>query len=222
MQMSDSRGVLWDLDGVLVDTGEVHFQVWTEVFAGLGIHFSRDTFQKTFGMNNAGLLALMLGDGYTPQTAHEISAQKENLFRQTVRGQAVILPGVSDWLERLSLWGVHQAVASSAPHENIDTLIDELGIRRYFQAVISVANLPGKPDPGVFLNAAEAIRVPPNRCVVIEDAVAGVEAARRAGMKCVAVLTTNPAHRLSQADVIVERLDQLSPHTMLNLLGLPG
>jgi len=222
MRLSDSHGILWDLDGVLVDTGEFHFRAWTTVFAGHGIHFSRDTFQKTFGMNNAGLLALMLGDGYSPQAAHEISAQKENLFRHTVRGQAVLLPGVSDWLERLTRWGVPQAVASSAPLENIDILIDELGIRRYFQAIISVANFPGKPDPGVFLSAAKAIGVSPDRCVVIEDAVAGVEAARRAGMKCVAVLTTNPAHSLGQADVIVERLDQLSPHTMLTLLGLPG
>ncbi len=203
-----------------MDTGDLHYQSWMEVFTPLGIPFSYDTFQKTFGLNNESLLVLMLGDRFTPQVAGEIGGRKETIFRESIRGQAVLLPGVMTWLEQLRKWGVSQAVASSAPKENIDALITELGIRRFFQAAISGTGFPGKPNPEVFLKAAQAIQVPPERCIVIEDAVAGVEAARRAGMKCVAVLTTNPASRLGQADVIVERLDQLPTQVMRDLLGI--
>jgi beta-phosphoglucomutase len=173
-------------------------------------------------LNNESLLVMLLGDRFTTQLAGEISGRKETIFREAIRGKAVLLPGVITWLERLSDWGVSQAVASSAPEENIDALITELGIRGFFQAAISGTGFPGKPNPDVFLKAARAIQVPPKGCIVIEDAVAGVEAAHRAGMKCVAVLTTNPATRLGQADVIVERLDQLPTQVMRDLLGMAG
>jgi len=119
------------------------------------------------------------------------------------------LPGVLTWLERLALLGARQVVASSAPPENIEALIDELCLRAYFPVLLSGFDLPGKPQPDTFLKAASLINVPPAQCVVIEDSVAGVEAARRAGMKCIAVTTTNPASKLSTAELIVESLDQL-------------
>jgi beta-phosphoglucomutase-like phosphatase (HAD superfamily) len=98
-------------------------------------------------------------------------------------------------------------------------LIDELELRAYFAAIVTGYDLPGKPDPTLFLKAARQIDVPPERCVVVEDAVAGVEAAKRAGMKCIAVTTTNPAQALDEADVVVERLDELPPDTIKRLLG---
>jgi beta-phosphoglucomutase len=87
-----------------------------------------------------------------------------------------------------------------------------------FEAIVSGFDLPGKPDPAVFLKAAHLIGVPPERCVVFEDAIAGVESAKRAGMKCAAVATTNLAHALKGADVVVERLDELSLDTFQRLL----
>ena len=97
--------------------------------------------------------------------------------------------------------------------------MDELGLRAYFDAIVSGSDLPGKPDPAVFLEVARLIGVSPERCVVVEDAVAGVRGARRAGMKCVAVTTTNPAQLLKEADVIVERLDALPLDTFERLLA---
>jgi beta-phosphoglucomutase-like phosphatase (HAD superfamily) len=102
-------------------------------------------------------------------------------------------------------------VASSAPQENIDFLVDELGLRRYFKALCAGHELPGKPDPAIFLHAAAALELPPQSCIVIEDSRAGIEAARRAGMKCIAVATTNPPGVLSWADWVVASLDQLDP-----------
>ena len=212
MQKAARQGVIWDMDGVLVDTGEFHFQAWSQALSGHGIPFTRESLRATFGMNNAGILMALLGQAPPPELLAEISDRKERLFRQAVRGRAQLLPGVLAWLERLKAAGMRQAIASSAPPANIDALVDELGLRTYFDAIVSGSDLPGKPDPAVFLEAARLIGVPPERCVVVEDAVAGVVGARRAGMKCIAVTTTNPAQALKEANrqgVIVERLDAL-------------
>jgi HAD superfamily hydrolase (TIGR01509 family) len=212
-------GVVWDMDGVLVDTGEFHFQSWAEVLAAYDIPFSREFFGDTFGMNNKGILSLLLGEKLTPELLAEIGDRKEEQFRRAVRGRVRPLPGVLDWLERLQGAGFRQGLASSAPKANIDTLVDGLGIRGYFAAIESGVNLPGKPEPILFLKVAGLLGVSPERCVVVEDAVAGVEAARRAGMKCIAVTTTNPAEALAAADVIVGRLDALPMDTFQRLLA---
>jgi len=210
------QGVIWDMDGVLVDTAEFHFQAWSQALSEHGIPFTRELFTATFGMNNASILQTLR---VSPTLRVSVSDRKEQLFRQAVRGRVQPLPGVLAWLERLEAAGVQQAIASSAPPANIDALVDELGLRDYFDAIASGSDLPGKPDPTLFLEAALLIGVPPERCVVVEDAIAGVKAARRAGMKCIAVTTTNPAHALNEADVIVERLDVLPPDTFERLLS---
>lgn len=213
------RGVVWDLDGVLVDTGELHYLSWSRVLPEYGVPFNRESFRATFGMNNAGLLSILLGCPLEPTLLTEISERKEQMFRQAARGNVSPLPGVRAWLARLQSAGFRQAIASSAPQPNIDTLLDELGLRAYFAALVSGFDLPGKPDPATFLQAAQAIQVPPGRCVVVEDAIAGVEGTRRAGMKCIAVTTTNPAEALRGADIVVARLDDLAPDTFERLLA---
>lgn len=207
--MKVEQGVLWDLDGVLVDTGEFHYRAWSKTLSERDIPFNREQFRATFGMNNAGILKTLLGYTAELDVVAEISDRKEELFRRAVKGYACPLSGVHAWLKRMKNQGIKQAIASSAPPANIDVLVDELGMRSYFDVLVSGFDLPGKPDPAVFLKAARLIGVPPDRCVVVEDAVAGVEGARRAGMKCIAVTTTNPAHELKEADVVVDRLDNL-------------
>lgn len=203
------RAVLWDMDGVLADTGEVHYQSWMKTLEGAGIPFGRETFRRTFGMNNAGLLEFALGYPLESDRLNEISERKEAIFRQEIRGRVRLFPGAKEWLERLRGSGIRQAVASSAPQENIEVLVDELGIRLYFDALVSAYHMPGKPDPAVFLEAARQLDTPPQNCLVVEDAIAGVEAARRAGMRCIAVTNTNPREALSAAEVIVETLEGL-------------
>lgn len=205
----DVMGVLWDMDGVLVDTGDFHFRAWRELLLEYGIEFSYELHQETFGRNNASILSLLLGDKLTPELLAEISDRKEERFRAAVRGNAEPLPGVRAWLQRLQNGGARQGIASSAPTANIDVLIDELGLRAHFDAIVSGTDMPGKPDPTLFLDVARQLGVPAERCIVVEDAVAGVQAAKRAGMKCIAVTTTNEASALSAADVVIDRLDLL-------------
>ncbi len=212
------KGILWDMDGVLVDTGEAHYISWSQTFEERGLSISREQFQATFGMNNAGILHLLLGESIEPELIVEIGDRKEALFRQAVKGRVRLLPGVREWLERLKARGIKQAIASSAPQANIDALVDEVGIRRYFEAIVSGAGLPGKPHPDVFLEAAKQLGLLPESCLVIEDAVPGVQAARNAGMRCIAVTTTNPAEALQSADVVVGDLNDLPQYALSWLL----
>lgn len=216
--MPKPDAVLWDMDGVLVDTGEYHFKAWKDTLQEYDIHYSRDTFRSTFGMNNRGLLQRVLGDRYTTALYRSISHQKEKTFREMIQGKIRLLPGVLPLLEDLQRSKIPQAIASSAPIENIRAIITELELQPFFQAVTSASHMPGKPDPTVFLSTANELEVPAENCIVIEDAVTGVEAAHRAGMKCIAVTTTNPIKDLKHADLIVETLSGLDLEDLSRLL----
>ncbi len=203
-------GILWDMDGVIVDSGEPHFISWQKALQLNGLSCTREFFEKTFGMNNRGILSLIMGREATDQEVESIGDLKEELFRRDVQGRLEPLPGVLDWLERFSQAGFPQAVASSAPWENIDAVVTELDITKWFQALVSGSSLKGKPDPATFLLAAQKLGMEPVNCLVIEDARVGVEAARRAGMKCVAVCTTHKAEELRDAGKVVQTLDDLT------------
>jgi HAD superfamily hydrolase (TIGR01509 family) len=197
-----ARGVIWDLDGVLADTTEAHFQAWKEAMSAHEIPFDRSAFDRVFGMNNAGTLTVLFGRPPTRQEVRGIADCKERIFRQHAGQLVRPMAGALDLLDELAQTGWLQAVASSAPQENIDLIVDAFGIRRYFAAILSGAGLPaGKPDPALFLAAARALQLPPKRCVVIEDAPVGVEAACRAGMPCIAVATTRPREALGPGRV---------------------
>lgn len=212
-------GVLWDMDGVLIDTGPTHYRSWVQTLADYDLTMSEDFFRATFGMTNANLLPLLLGERSRPELVQAISDRKEALFREMMAGEARPLPGVEHWLASLRAAGVRQAVASSAPAQNLDLMLASLGVRPWFEAVVSGDGMPGKPAPDVFLKAAQAIETPPARCVVIEDAINGVAGAKNAGMKCIAVTTTNPAAALARADIVVDSLVDLSPAVVTRLLG---
>ncbi len=217
-ELNRNFAVLWDMDGVLVDTGEFHFVAWQETFEALGVPFSEEDFRKTFGMNNAGILERVFGRQPTTEEVAEISDKKESLFRDLAKEKAKLLPGVLTWLAQFQAWKLKQAITSSAPPENIEFLVAELKIKEYFNEIVSGFDLPGKPNPDVFLEAADILEIKPGNCLVIEDAIAGVEGAKRAGMKCIAVTTTNSASNLADADVVVDHLGKLNKKDFLSLL----
>ena len=139
--MNKILGVLWDMDGVLVDTGEAHYESWRQVLAEHDVPFGREQFQATFGMNNTGILEMVIGEHLTAEEVQAIGDRKEELFRQAVKGNAQLLPGVLEWLGRLKKKSIPQAVASSAPQANIDVLVGELNLEDYFEAIVS--GIPG-------------------------------------------------------------------------------
>lgn len=183
------RAVLWDLDGTLIDSEEYHWQSWLEVMAAEGVTLTRERFLASFGQRNDRILADWLGPDASPERVARVADAKESAYRRLMRaGGLDWLPGVTIWTDRLKQAGWKQAIASSAPRENIEAVLDVLGATDQFDAVVSAEDVrAGKPAPDVFLAAASRLGVPSHRCVVVEDAPAGIEAARRAGMRSIGI-----------------------------------
>ena len=204
-----TRAVLWDMDGTLLDSADYHWHSWREVLAAEGFALTRERFAESFGRRNDATLRAYFGEGFPLSEVERIGAIKEARYRDMVRSQGVeLLPGVGRWLARLKANGWRQALASSASLLNVEAILGWLKIEDFFDAIVSAEDVQtGKPDPEVFLVAAARVSAPPARCVVIEDAPAGLEAARLAGMRTIAVQST---HTSLQADVVVRTLNDLS------------
>jgi beta-phosphoglucomutase family hydrolase len=181
--------VLWDLDGTLFDSGEYHLQAWQETMTARGLGITREAFLSTFGQRNDNVLRDLLGPATSMATIEEISVAKEARYREILAAQgATLTPGTGCWLARLRAAGWRQAVASSAPWLNVEAMLRALGVLHDFDALVSGDDVrESKPAPEIFLLAAHKLGVPPARCVVVEDSPAGIEAARRAGMRSVGV-----------------------------------
>jgi len=216
------QAILWDMDGVLVDSGEAHHNAWKLLYAERGQELSYEDFAATFGMANPPIIRRWLGQDTPDEVVNAVAARKEQIFRGQVRQYVRLLPGVRDWLERCRRAGYRQVVASSGEMANIVAIVSAMEVGNYFDALLSGAFLPqSKPHPAIFLAAAAAMQALPEDCLVLEDSTAGVEAACRAGMRCIALTTTNSREKLGQADLIVDSLEELDHRAIARLLGVP-
>jgi beta-phosphoglucomutase len=170
-----------------------------------------------FGMTSPEVIRVLFGADVKEEFVSQLCEEKELLFRETIREGAVYLPGVEHWLEVFKQSGIRQAIASSGSQENIDAVLDALGTRRYLDEVVSGKDMSSKPDPAVFLEASRQLGVKPKNCLVIEDAIAGVAGAKAAGMKCLAVTTTNRPEELSDSDLIMNNLESLTDMILISL-----
>ncbi len=209
--------VLWDMDGTLLDSAECHWLAWREALAAEGFDLTRAQFESTFGQRNDTILRTTFGPDFPLGEVDRIAGVKEARYRELVKTRGVdALPGVRRWLDRLIAGGWRQAVASAAPRLNVETILDTLDIADCFDAIVSAEDVQrGKPDPQVFLLAAERVGVSPARCIVLEDAPAGIEGTRRAGMRSIGVLST---HASLRADLTVRTLDDLPEDAFESLL----
>jgi beta-phosphoglucomutase family hydrolase len=203
---------IFDWDGVIVDSSRQHEAGWEVLAAEAGRGLPPGFFLKSFGMKNQTVIPELLGWTQDPAEIERLSRRKEALYREFIsRDRIAPLPGVIPFLDQLKAAGVPCAVASSTPRENIECVMDTLGLREYFQAIVAAEDVHrGKPDPEVFLLAARKLGSRPERSVVFEDAHVGVAAARNAGMNVVALATTHPAESLRGADRVVRCLDGLT------------
>jgi beta-phosphoglucomutase len=219
--------IIWDVDGTLVDTAEQHFRAWTRLAAEIEKPFTRSDFAATFGMRNPEIVRKLFFPDADAERCRVLGERKEELYRASVREEGVrLLPGAARLLDEFAAAGWPQAVGSSAPPGNLDLLLGLTGTRRHFVAVVTGDDVRrGKPDPEVFLAAAAKLGADPRRCVVFEDAVAGVEAARAGGMWCVAVTSAghHPADKLRSAgaDLVVGSLDEVTVGEVADLVR-PG
>ena len=210
--------VLWDLDGTLIDSGEEHWLAWQSTMANHGLPITRAQYDVTFGRRNQDFLADWLGADADPTQIAHVGITKEARYRAAVlAGRVVLLPGARHWLETLHAAGWQQALATSAPQVNALAILEVLGIGDLFGAVVCAEDVSrGKPDPEVFLTAAARLNTPAARCIVVEDADAGVAGAHAAGMRAIGVGTSGAARA---ADLWIERLDLLAPDSFTRLLA---
>jgi beta-phosphoglucomutase len=223
MSVANSAAVIWDVDGTLVDTAELHFQAWSALCRDLKQPFTRADFTATFGLRNPEIIHQLFGTQYSEAEIADLGDRKEELYRAAARQGVRLLPGVRALLEGQHAAGYRQAVGSSAPRANLDLILRLTDTQRFFDAVVSMEDTRrGKPDPEVFLVAAAKLGVAPGSCLVMEDAVVGVQAAKAGGMRCIAVrfVGHHPEARLRDAgaDLVVDSLERVSVQTVAGLL----
>jgi len=216
-----ATGVIFDMDGVLVDSAAAHQRAWQQLGEEIGTPFSAARFRATFGQTNASIIPAWLGVVAAPRF-RELDRHKEELYRGFVRQGAIrIYARIPELLVELRQRRMRVAIASSGPRENVTLLIDTIGAHDVVDAVVSAEDVrAGKPDPQVFLSAAERLGLTAAACAVIEDSVHGIEAAKCAGMLAIAVLTSTPRARLAAAgaDVLVGEVGCLQAAQLCGLI----
>ena len=212
--------VIFDMDGVLVDNRAMHTQAWHDMAVRLGLPFDEKRFTaEMFGRTNPAILRGLYGYDLPAADVERLAGEKEALYREIHRGRVLPTAGLASFLDALRADGATLAVATSAPRANLDFFMGETGLRGYFQVLVDVDQVKnGKPDPEIYLRAAQALRRPPRRCVAVEDSLPGVASALAAGMKVVAVTTTHPASELAAAHLAVADFRGLTPAAVRALL----
>jgi beta-phosphoglucomutase len=214
---------IFDVDGVLVDSYEAHFESWKRLADETGVAFTEDDFASTFGRSSSdiirscGFVTTLEGES---AEVNRLDERKEELYREVVTDAFPSMDGAVELIDALGDDGFLIAAGSSGPPENVELTLEKLDRQSAFGAVITGSDVThGKPHPEVFLLAAEHLGVNPSRCVVIEDATAGIEAAHAAGMACVGLVSTGRTRKeLVPADLVVDSLRELTPMRLRTLI----
>ena len=218
-------GLIWDLDGTLVDTEQNHYAAWRALLQEHDQDLSYEKFLSTFGLRNDEILRHHLGFEGDDQQIAALGTRKEELFGALLERDGLRMqPGARQLVEHVHRLGGRQAIASSAPPGNIDLMMRLMGLRDCFHAIVSAEEVKrGKPAPDIVLRAAERLDLPPSRLVVLEDAPAGVEAGKAAGCRVIGIATASEGRigyplagdaptapdRVSGADLVVRSFEEV-------------
>lgn len=200
-----NRAFIFDMDGTLVDNMRFHAEAWAKMLAENNVETdAHDFLVKTAGKTNREIMPTVFGNISEEKTA-ELGERKEALYRELFLEHRQAVGGAIEFLEETQKLGVKMAVATAAPIENVEFILDGLNLRRFFPAVVTAADVSrGKPDPEIFLKSAEKLGVARKNCLIFEDAVNGFAAAQRAGMKAVGIATVNSVEEILKLDSVVE------------------
>ena len=218
------KAVIFDMDGVIVDTNPYHRTAWRNYYQRYGkILIDKDFVEYVSGKHNAHIVAhLFAGQTLTPDEVLQLGNEKEALFRELYRPDIVPVAGLVDFLKVLKAAGIRTAVATSAPVENLDFVINALELRPYFDALLneSMVSRP-KPDPEIYQKAMTMLGVSPGESVVFEDSMTGIRAASAAGATVVGVATTQTPDELRPlvADVIRD-FTEMTPDRLHQLINV--
>jgi HAD superfamily hydrolase (TIGR01509 family) len=208
------------MDGVLVDNAQIHTLAWQQLGKECGVDLRPEAVRAVFGQRNREMMVALLGVPLNSEEQARLARRKETLYRQLMAPVLKPTPGAIDFLTHARNSGLKTAVATSGPIENTDLVLDGLKIRPLFDTIVTGGDVArGKPDPEIFLLAAERLDLPASECLVFEDSTAGIEAASRAGCRCITLATTHTPQELQQypAARIISDFTQL---TVCNLFRL--
>jgi beta-phosphoglucomutase family hydrolase len=212
--------VIFDMDGVLVDTAPFHIKAWVKFGENHGIEVTEEFFWKTFGMRNDELVPMIFKGEVPGETVKQYSDEKEALFRDTIKGKVMPIRGLMGFVEDLVDHKITVTTGSSGPRENVEFIIRELGLQSHMPAFVSGDHVKrGKPNPDIFIMAAEKCRIDPKNCLVVEDTLVGVKAARAAGMAVVAITTTCERYEFEEADMVIDSFNEISAGDVLKLIS---
>jgi beta-phosphoglucomutase len=210
--------VIFDMDGVLADTSPIHFESWVKLGKEIGFEFTREFFEQTCGQQSPTIIRKLVGADIEQDLVEKWANIKEKYYREMIQQKLEPLPGAVELINRLKSKGFKLALGSSAPPENVELLLTGLKIKRIFDIVVTAADVDkSKPEPDVFLIASKKLKVKPQNCIVIEDAPVGIEAAKRAEMKTIALTTTYDWKELQDAQVILKDLAKVKISDILKL-----
>ena len=220
MAAMTNMAVIFDMDGVLIDSYEAHFISWTGLYRELQLEYTEADFAADFGRTSRDILARRFGAELLDDRIHDLDARKEALFRDSIRESFPAMDGARELIDALAAAGFRLAVGSSGPPENIALCLEKLERGSKFGAVVTGRDVTrGKPDPQVFQLAAQRLGVEPCDCVVVEDAVHGITAAKAAGMSSVGLTGTATREQLAAANLVVDSLRELSPERLRSLIS---
>ncbi len=219
--MFENYCVIFDMDGVLADTGPIHYESWVKLAKQIRVKFSKKEFNLTFGQQSVSITRKLVGPKIKQEVVEKWANLKERYYREMVKDKLKPLPGALVLIKELHARNFKLAIGSSGPPENVDLLLSTLSIKDYFDVIITAAEVKnGKPAPDVFLIAAEKLNIKVDNCLVIEDAPVGITAAQKAGMKVIALRTTHCNVDLINADIVVQDLSCINLNDILELLDI--
>lgn len=201
------KGVIFDMDGTMIDNMMIHHRAWQQKLSELGLDFSIEEVQeKIHGVNDEILLRLF-GDRFTAAERKQIADEKEAAYRKIYQPELQLIKGLPEFLKALDKAGIPLVIGTAAPAANMNFVLDKLALRPYFQAAFHAGDVVhGKPHPEIFQKAAAAIGLSPEECLVFEDSPTGIEAAYRAGAKAVVVTTTHASEEFEHFPHIIRMI----------------
>ena len=216
--------IIFDMDGVIVDNHQYHLQSWLSFFERQGIQMTEAEYkEKVNGRVMHTILPQLLNRSLSPEEIRTLGEQKEIEYRELYRAAIQPMPGLIDFLEELRQKSIPRAIATSAPPANVEYTLTHTQLGSYFPVIVDDTMVTtGKPDPEVYLKSADQLNMPPEQCIVFEDAILGIQAGKRAGMPVVALATTHTREELeaTEADYIVDNFEGLTTDTLRNVLKL--
>ncbi|QNA88932.1 HAD family phosphatase [Massilia sp. Dwa41.01b] len=215
------RAFIFDMDGTIVDNMGFHTRSWITFFARRGRDIDADEFfRTTAGRQGKEIIRSHMGEHLADEEVATLNREKESVYRELYAPHLKAVAGFEDLIADAQSQDIALAVGTAAPPANVEFTLDGLDLRRHFDTVVGATDVArGKPHPDVFLEAARRCGAEPSNCIVFEDAPLGVEAARRAGMRCVVITTTLPADAFAEFDNVVKIVSDFSELTVDELFA---